>query len=528
MAKNNKESSVDASLETMSKEKQVKNTLLYLGPAIVSNALPIISLPIILRNLSTQEYGAYALSLACALFILSICHFALGGVYERNFFVYKGDRESSQLLYTTLMFVFSMTLLAGFITYIFRVQFAEWIIHSGEYGNLLFCTFCAQGIFNLKAYFVIYLKNMGRAKPFVVYTIMESFVSVCFSLYFVALLKLGPLGIPLGTLIGSTSVFLVLTLSFLKRVPFRLNRTCLISSLKLSLPLMSTRVVGAAGKHFDKYIIGVLSSVGGTGVYAIGQKVANLAFIYMTALQNVYGPMVYHKMFTLGPNGGKEIGRYLTPFAYVSVASGLFISLASEDIVRLLAPATYQNADAIVNLLCISFVISFFAKQPQLMYAGKTIIQSVLTIVNFVFTVVLLYVFVNNFGVIGAAIGTIIVNVIYIYLLLWQGQKYYRIIYEIPKLSLIFGTFIVMSISVFLFREWGLAYGIRLTIKIAYFALFVELGVLFGILTKDNLNIFLGKSWKNRNIVTYISSKFIRRLRLINNLMLKKKDPNSR
>ena len=125
-------------------------------------------------------------------------------------------------------------------------------------------------------------------------------------------------------------------------MPFGSNYAILMNSLKLSLPLMSTHIIGVAGKQFDKYIIGVLSSVGGTGVYAIGQKISNIAFVYMTALQNVFHPIVYHKMFTLRSRGGKDIGKYLTPFAFASVAIGLFISLASEEMLKLLAPVEYH------------------------------------------------------------------------------------------------------------------------------------------------------------------------------------------
>lgn len=481
----------DAALENISKEKQIKNTLLYLTPAIISNALPILSLPIILRNLSSEKYGAYVLSIAYSLLIISICHFALSGVYDRNFFVYKDERGSSQLIYSIIIFVVSTTLLAGFITYTYKVQLAQWITQSGKNGNLIFFTFCAQAVFNLKNYFLIFLKNTAMAKAHVLYTISESIIVVCLSLYFVAVLQLGPLGLALGTLIGSSFVFLILTINFLKRVPFSLNFTILMSSLKLSLPLMSTHITGVAGKQFDKYIIGALSSVGGTGVYAIGQRISNLIFIFMTALQNVFNPMVYHKMFTLGSKGGKDIGKYLTPFAYASAAIGLFISLASEELLKLLAPATYQNADAIVNVLCISFVISFFAKQPQLMYAGKTIVQALLTAVNFVCTVVILYIFVNNYGIIGAAVGIVIVQFIYISLLLWKGQQYYRINYEVSKLVMIFGSFILMSISVFVFREWGMAYIVRLIIKIFYVVIFVGLGIHLRILGRDNLRFII-------------------------------------
>ena len=113
----------------------------------------------------------------------------------------------------------------------------------------------------------------------------------------------------------------------------------------------------------------------------------------MTATQKVYGPIVYHKMFNKNTkDGGKEIGQYLTPFAYFSVAPALFISLFSEEALIILAPPEYSAGLGVINILCISVAFGFFTKQPQIMYAGKTVILSALTFINFF---VLLFFFIS-------------------------------------------------------------------------------------------------------------------------------------
>tara|TARA_B100001964_G_C14047661_1_gene515520 strand:- start:206 stop:874 length:669 start_codon:yes stop_codon:yes gene_type:complete len=208
----------------------------------------------------------------------------------------------------------------------------------------------------------------------------------------------------------------------------------------------------------------------------------------MTAIQKVYGPIVYHRMFNKNTkDGDKEIGQYLTPFAYFSVAAALFVSLFSEEALIILAPPEYLKGLSVINILCISFTFGFFTKQPQIMYAGKTVILSVLTFINFIFTVILLYLFVNQFGLIGAAIGYLLVSIIYNALYVWQGQKYYRIDYEWLKLMVIYGMLIFMSISILILHTWEIAYFNRLIIKFIYLGIFMGLGMYFKIITKSNL-----------------------------------------
>ena len=93
----------------------------------------------------------------------------------------------------------------------------------------------------------------------------------------------------------------------------------------------------------------------------------------------------------------------------------------------------------------------------------------------------------DQFGLLGAAIGILLVNIIYNALLIWQGQKYYRIEYEWYKLALIYGLLFFMSISVILFRSWELTYIYRLIIKFIYIGIFSGLGVYLKILTVENM-----------------------------------------
>ena len=127
------------------------------------------------------------------------------------------------------------------------------------------------------------------------------------------------------------------------------------------------------------------------------------------------------------------------------------------------------------------------------MYAGKTGIQSILSIINFIITVVVLYLFVNKFGIMGAAIGNLIVSIIYNALLIRQGQKYYKIDYEWIKLVIIYTMLAFTSISVLILYSLELAYLYRFIIKIIYLGIFIKIGFYLKILTKENLLLIFNK-----------------------------------
>lgn len=78
--------------------------------------------------------------------------------------------------------------------------------------------------------------------------------------------------------------------------------------------------------------------------------------------------------------GGESIGRYLTPFAYVSVLVALFIALISEEVVFLLIPLSYHGAIDIIIVLSMYYGFLFFGKLNgnQLIFMKKTHVLSFL------------------------------------------------------------------------------------------------------------------------------------------------------
>ncbi len=470
----------------ISKEHQIKNSIIYLIPVVVGNLIPLLTLPIFTRFLTKEDYGVWALAQVYAILVTGISNFGLTVGYERNFFEYRDQGKAAELLYSTLFFVITFLLLFCFITYIFKFQLSKWIIGSSVHASLLFWTYCSTGVMSLKVYYLTYFKNMENAKPLVWYTVDESILGVVLSLFFVVYLKIGVIGLVWGQLIASLVVFSILVLRFRKVLPVSFNWSILKESLKLSFPLTPRIFFGVIGNQFDKYMIGLLSTVGGVGIYSIGQKVANVVFTYMTAIQNVFSPQVYKRMFDLGEKGGESVGRYLTPFAYVSIAIGLMISLFSEEIIFILSPKSYHGATDIVIVFSMLYCSYFFGKQPQLIFAKKTYMTSLLTMVGIALNMVINIPFIYKWGAMGAAWGTFLAGLTSIIITFIISQHYYKIKWEYRRLIEIYSTFFVASASIILLRYFAIDYVFKLIDKLIFLTIYIILGIKMNIISIEN------------------------------------------
>jgi O-antigen/teichoic acid export membrane protein len=456
-------------------------------PAVAGNLIPLITLPIFTRILTPDDYGRWALAVAFSAFLTGLANFGLTLAYDRNFFEYPDGRRASELLYSLLGFVLAAYSACAIGTWLWRAEISRWLIGSADGGPLVFWVFAATGLSSLKAYYLAYLRNHGDAKRYVWFTMDETILTTVFSLVLVAWLRVGIIGLPWGQFAAASIVFSLLTIRFWRTLRPRFSAAILLDALKLGYPLTPRIFLGVLSNNFDKYLVGMLASVGSAGVYTIGQRMSYLVFAYMTAMENVFAPEVYRRMFDGGPAAGRGIGRYLTPFAYISFAVALIVSLFAEEALFILTPREYHGAIPVVNLLTLFYASMFFAKQPQLVYARKTFLLSVLTMISLAMNVAFIFLGVKALGLVGAAVGTLGSGLIGVALYNAIARRYYRIEWEIGKLAAAGGLLVFGSGAVLLMAQTDVSYGVRLAVKLLALSAYAALGWRLDILTPGNV-----------------------------------------
>jgi O-antigen/teichoic acid export membrane protein len=474
------------------KKNQIINTSLYIVPVVVGNLLPILTLPIFTRILTVEDYGIFALSQVYAIFVNGISNFGLSIGYERNFFESDDSYKRAGLLFATLLFVTCTFSFFWGLTFFYKEALAQWVIGDKKHAYILFWSYGATGIASLKTYFLIYFKNSENAKAFIWYTIDESLIGVMLSLIMIVYFRTGVYGLIWGPLIASSLIFIILAIHFLRMLPFVLDIQSLKSSLKLSLPLTPRIFFGVIGNQFDKYMIGLLGTIGAVGIYNLGQKFAYIQFTFMTALQNTFAPQVYKRFFELSEeDGGLSVGNYLTPYFYLSIAGGLLVSLFSEEAIILLTPKSYHGAIDIACIIAMLYSTYFFGKQPQLLFKKRTGLISMLTIFGIGLNIVINIPFINKWGVIGAAWGTFLAGVISTSISFFVSQKYYKIKWEYFKLIVIMGLYFIITLGAMGLRDYDIMYEYRLIFKLAGIGLFLLLGSKMKIFSLKDLSLLV-------------------------------------
>lgn len=472
----------------------VSNSVLYLVQVGVSSLLPLVLIPIITHKLEPAEYGVFALAQVYAVIACGIANLGMAVGYERDFFLYENRKHQAGALLTSVTVFVSMNISLLFVAvWMWRDALSVKIFGMPHYGLMLFFVVVGTGLSTIANYYLTYLKNAGLAVSYVKLTILQSVINFIFIIFFLLYLNMGVDSLAYAIFLSNAVLFFVVECQQLRALPASFDKAILWGALKISLPLTPRIFFGFLGTQFDKMMLGMLATLGGVGVYSIGQKASYVVFQFMTALDRVFLPEMYRRLFSCqNHNDAAVSSKFLIPFIYVSIFVAMLVALFSEELFMLLLPPSYAGGVDIVIILSVYYASLFFGKitGTQLIYAKKTHITSLLTLVGVVLNVLLNIPMILAWGAVGAAWATLIAGAMSTLISFRVAQRYARVEWEWKPLGIIYGYFFVaVALSLVGHAIPIDEYMVKLPGKLILVAGFVYAGYRLGIVTPAGLRV---------------------------------------
>lgn len=446
--------------------KNVRNTIWYFLPFFARNLIPLLSLPFFTRFLSPEDYGSLALSMVYAVFSVGVLNFGLITIFERNYFEQKNYKEKLSLMWTCLLFV-ALNLSFGFVLTLNYEPILNFYLFNKNLPTFLTAlAFGHIGLKSLLQFFYIHYRNAQKANIYALFSLLEAVLCVSLSVLFV-FSKKGILGFVLGQILGVFILFSVLAMVALLRGDISFKFSLLKRNLVFSLPLTPRVFFGVINTQFDRYMLGFFGNNGGVGIFDIGQKIANIGFLFSTVLQQVFAPKVFQTYIDQPEQFAKKIGSYLAPFFYVTTFFSFLLGLFSQEILFVLTTPLFYDAYPIILILNMLYTTYFFGKQPQLLLAKKVKLISLLSFLS-VFTNILISIpLIRIYGIMGAALGTFSSGMLSSLCSFYFAQKYAKIEYD-KQIYFVFCLFQVIMLLLLVIWYFKLNYFISLTVKFCF------------------------------------------------------------
>ena len=469
-----------------------KNFLWYALPFLIRNFIPLISLPFFTRYISPSDFGILALSVIYGVLIVGLLNLGLISVFERNYFEFKKSKERIELMWTCIIFVFINLTIGVVLTFQFEDSINHFLFGKIFPSYLTVLAILHLSIKSILQYFYIYLRNAKKANLYAMISISEALICVLLSIYFVYNQQ-GIIGYVLGQAIGVSLLFILLLFLSLINNQVNFKFSLLKENLILSFPLTPRVFFGTINTQFDRFMLGNLNSTIGVGLYDIGQKVANLGFLFMTVLQQVFSPEVFSTYIEKPNQFSTHVGNYLTPFFYLSLLFCLLLGVFSQEIIYVLTTPDYYEAYPIIIILNMLYATYFFGKQPQLMLAKKMKLISYLSFFGILFNILFNIPLITFYGIMGAAWGTFLSGIFTASISFYFAQKYALIEYSkfSYKSYLIYQLFMIFVLILWYFDA---NYLFSLLFRISLVLIFISLGFSNKMMRNQFAEILLKKS----------------------------------
>lgn len=329
----------------------------------------------------------------------------------------------------------------------------------------------------------IKLRLERNAKKFAAFKFINISVNVVLNLYLILILKFDIEAIFIANLIASILTYLILFPSIIKNLKLKINIELLKSFLKFGLPYFPAGLGAMLIQGIDRPILAHLTDLSTVGVYSANYKLGIFMMLFVSTFQFAWQPFFLQNE---GEKNAKDIfSKVFTYFALVGSFVLVFISLFISDIVKInifgytIIGSDYWGGLNIVPIILLGYLFyGFYIVFTAGIYIKeKSIYIPFITLGGALINIISNVLLIPIFGLIGAALSTLVSYLFLAAALLIVTQKFYRIEYEFLRIGKIFfGIFIVAVIYYWLlnFGDLFLVYKILLSLLfIIYIFVFV-------------------------------------------------------
>lgn len=406
--------------------KIISSIGVYSIARISTYAAPIILLPILTHMLTADDYGVIGIFTS---FYQAINIFiALSGTGA----VVRAYMDKDDIGFDFSTYVFN-ALLINTILFILAL-IPLYFIFVNKLISLPLELFILAPIVvilsNFKAYKHKLWNIQNKARSFSIFQVSFTFFSLLVSillLYFV----FQDWRSRVYAIVSAEMVFCIVSLYYLAKedkVKFTLSKLYILDVLKYGLPLLPHAIGITLLATSDKLILGAESGMSSVGIFSVAASISTLVLLASMPMESALNPYIY-KIFKTSTDLGKK--RYVAGFVVYFFITSLFamaLYITLPILIKIFIGKEFHSAINYVGVLLIGQVAHAMYRYivKPIFFAKKTYLVSLSTMIAGVFGVSAQLLLVEEYGIMGVAVGTSMSYIISLILVLYFSNKIYK------------------------------------------------------------------------------------------------------
>lgn len=462
----------------MLKNNLIKKFLSFSIGGYVNALIGLLTVPIITRILSPEQYGIASLISIIVEMLVVFCSLALDQSFVRFFYEVE-EEERGKLLQDCLYYPVFITIFSSLIIFIFRNQISMFILGKKEKVIWIIIVFSIVAlIIKSFAFLVVRMQQKGGLYSF--FYILIKVVEFSFILLFFKIYGNDYKVIVLATLFSTliTSLLMIVV----ERKIWKLGGKRKIEKkelLNFSAPLVLTLALTWVFGSSDKITIKIFSNLKELGLYSGAFRIVSVISVIQTGFTSFWTPFIYER-YSKNPD---DLVFYKKANDYLSLIFFLigFSILATRNIIIILLGEKYYNSLFIVPML-IFVPIMYLISETTMMGIGfkkKSKYFLYISIIVAIFNIIGNILLVPKYGAKGAAISTGISYIIFFSLRTYFSLKLINFGFNLKRIYMV--TILLLCYALYLSFYNNLKYTILLgglliiTVLLIYKSVLLEL-----------------------------------------------------
>jgi len=252
-----------------------------------------------------------------------------------------------------------------------------------------------------------YLLAREASTAFTVIDFSTVFVQLVLNVIFIAVMKIGLVGILLISLLAVGVQVLLLSVWLLRRVGIGFSYPRLKEMVRFGLPLVFSNLALFTLNFSDRFFLQHVRSLEEVGIYAVGYK---FGFMMNFVLVQPFYIMWQSRMYPIHaqPDHGNISRQVFVLYSLTLIFCGLALSMFSPEIVTIMADRKFWSSHQVIPIVTLAYVfygLGYYA-QLGMFLTSKTKLIGVVSSVAALMNLGLNYVLISRFGMMGAAWAT--------------------------------------------------------------------------------------------------------------------------
>lgn len=460
----------------------LKDIINYIPSKVIPIILGIMTVSILTRVLTTEEYGLYSLIITTVSIIGSILFGWINNSYLRFYETYRENNKEGLFVSTGFWGILYLFLFIVFLFYIIQNKLFRFL--NIDFIKLLEVGIWLVGVQELYKWVLTILRASRKSVKFSLYSSLYSLFFLVLSVLFLKYSSLRVIGILYAIIISNLIFVFIEMVLFLREgfLSFSFSQKIFNKVFNYGFPLVGVSIAGLILSVADRYMIQYYMGADAVGLYSAGYRVAEMGIKNIfTVLMLAAFPLIIKEYVSNGEeSAAKLINKFMDYYFLILTPVVFGIWSLSYEIVSILLGKEFLGSYTLLPWIAFGIyalgLTQYINKPFELKEKTRSVFYIILfsCLVNIILNVFLI----PNYGIIGAAYSTLISYVLYLIISIILSQKFFPLFLEWNSFIKAILASIIMFLLIEFFDKLFLLTGIiDLVIKILMGMLFYLLAL---------------------------------------------------